>query len=84
MTIDINGFEFILLYEKALYKPDESLLIIADVHLGKANHFRNSGIPMPANSQMSDYDNLKNLFHKIAPKQVYFLGDLFHSTLTCA
>ena len=30
---------------------------------------------------MSDYDNLKNLFHKVVPKQVYFLGDLFHSTL---
>jgi DNA ligase-associated metallophosphoesterase len=80
MTIEINNFEFTLLPEKALYKHDEALLIIADVHLGKASHFRNSGIPMPAHAQMSDYDNLKKVFEKTTPKKVYFLGDLFHST----
>jgi DNA ligase-associated metallophosphoesterase len=80
MTVEINNFEFILLSEKALFKTDESLLIIADVHLGKASHFRNSGIPIPAQAQMSDYDNLRKLFEKISPAKVYFLGDLFHSS----
>jgi uncharacterized protein len=80
MTIEINGSKFTLLPQKALFKNDESLLIIADVHLGKANHFRNSGIPIPANAQMSDYENLKNVFEKTKPLKVYFLGDLFHST----
>ena len=79
MTVDINNVEFTLLPEKALFKPDESLLVIADVHLGKATHFRNAGIPMPAHAQMSDYHNLQVLFEKIAPAKVYFLGDLFHS-----
>jgi DNA ligase-associated metallophosphoesterase len=80
MTIQINNFDFVLLFEKALYKPDEQLLIIADVHLGKAAHFRKGGISIPAQAQAADYDNLKTLFHKIKPKKVYFLGDLFHSS----
>ena len=81
MTIEINGCGFSLLYEKALYKSDESLLIIADVHLGKATHFRKAGIAIPANAQHSDYENLKLLFNKVQPAQVYFLGDLFHSSI---
>jgi len=80
MTIDINGAKFTLLPQKALYKPDEQLLIIADVHLGKASHFRKEGISIPADAQMSDYDNLANLFSEVKPSKVYFLGDLFHST----
>lgn len=80
MQIFLRGYEFILLPEKALYKPDESLLIIADIHLGKASHFRKSGIAMPAIAQAADYIALKKLFEKMRPERVYFLGDLFHST----
>ena len=81
MTIDISGVAFTLLYHKALYKPDEELLIIADVHLGKASHFRKNGISLPSSAQQGDYDNLRNLFDLVQPKKVYFLGDLFHSSL---
>ena len=80
MTIEINNSQFTLLYEKALYKIDEHLLIIADVHLGKASHFRKEGISIPAEAQSADYKNLEQLFKKILPQKVYFLGDLFHST----
>jgi DNA ligase-associated metallophosphoesterase len=65
--------------EKALYKEDEKLLIIADVHLGKASHFRKEGFAVSQKAQMRDYENLRQLFDKIQPWKVYFLGDLFHS-----
>ena len=81
MTIDISGVAFTLLYQKALYKPDEELLIIADVHLCKASHFRKNGISLPSSAQKGDYDNLRSLFDLVQPKKVYFLGDLFHSSL---
>src|SRR5438552_19050932 len=80
MTIEINKKQFTLLPEKALYKHDERLLIIADVHLGKASHLRKEGIPFPAHSQISDYNKLTQLLLKTDPLKVYFLGDLFHST----
>lgn len=80
MTIELRGIPFTLLPEKALYKQDERLLIIADVHLGKASHFRKEGISIPTQAQTADYLNLEKLFLKIQPDKVYFLGDLFHST----
>ncbi len=80
MTIELNGSQFILLHQKALYKPDEQLLIIADVHLGKASHFRKAGIAIPAHAQMGDYEKLASLFDEVNPQKVYFLGDLFHSS----
>ncbi len=79
MTIDIGGEELVLLYQKALYKPDEKLLVIADVHLGKATHFRKHGIAIPAQAQQGDYDNLRSILNEVQPEKVYFLGDLFHS-----
>jgi DNA ligase-associated metallophosphoesterase len=79
MTIEIKKKQFTLLHDKALYKHDERLLIIADVHLGKASHFRKEGIPIPAHSQISDYNKLAQVFLKTNPLKVYFLGDLFHS-----
>lgn len=80
MEFEFKGHTLTLLPEKAVYKQDERLLIIADVHLGKASHFRKHGISMPASSQYGDYQKLKELVEKIQPHKVYFLGDLFHSS----
>jgi len=80
MTIETHGNTFHLLPEKALYLPADRLLVIADVHLGKARHFRKEGIAIPANTQANDYRRLAQLFEKLNPASVYFLGDLFHSS----
>jgi metallophosphoesterase superfamily enzyme len=80
MKIALNGSELTLLPEKALYKEDERLLVIADVHLGKASHFRKEGISISSGIQAEDFLNLERLFHKLKPAKVYFLGDLFHSS----
>jgi len=81
MQIRLRNSDFTLLPEKAIYKEDEGLLILADVHLGKGSHFRKAGLPIPINAQKNDYENLHKLFTKIAPRKVYFLGDLFHSSI---
>lgn len=79
MELILNGSPFVLLSQKALYKADERLLIIADVHLGKAAHFRKAGIAIPQQTQQDDYNNLRTLLAHVQPLKVYFLGDLFHS-----
>jgi DNA ligase-associated metallophosphoesterase len=81
MQLRLLNSDFTLLPEKALFKEDERLLIIADVHLGKAGHFRKEGFSLPQKAQMTDYENLRKLFEKIQPEKVYFLGDLFHSKI---
>lgn len=81
MEVTLNNSVFTLLPEKALYKEDERLLIIADVHLGKASHFRKEGFYMPSKAHETDYESLRSIFGKLQPRKVYFLGDLFHSKL---
>ena len=39
--------ELLLSAQRVLYYPTEKTLVISDVHLGKAGHFRRYGIPIP-------------------------------------
>ncbi len=68
-----------LLPEKALFWEEKKLLIIADLHLGKAGHFRKSGIPVSDLVHSKDILTLDKLIQKHEPAEVILLGDLFHS-----
>lgn len=68
-----------LLPEKAIFWKEKSLLIVADLHLGKAGHFRKSGIPVSDLVHSKDILTLEKLIQKHDPKEVILLGDLFHS-----
>jgi uncharacterized protein len=81
MEISLRGVVFRLLPEKVMLKPDEGLMLIADLHLGKAHHFRKEGISIPGSSGMMDYMRLRQLFETYRPARVFFLGDLFHSAM---
>lgn len=68
-----------LLPQKAVWVPDGEILLVADLHLGKANHFRRSGIPVPNAVNSKNLEILIELINNYQPKKVIFLGDLFHS-----
>jgi DNA ligase-associated metallophosphoesterase len=68
-----------LLHEKALWINGLSTLLIADLHFGKAAHFRKSGIPIPEPVHDFDLFRLHKLHEELRPSHTYFLGDLFHS-----
>lgn len=53
--------------------------MLADVHLGKVAHFRQSGIGIPAGAGHESFLMLHQLIQEKAPKRILFLGDLFHS-----
>lgn len=79
MEISLKGHRVILLPQKALHFPDEKILIISDLHFGKVNHFRRSGIPVPLKANDKNTETLIELFSITKPERVIFLGDLFHS-----
>lgn len=79
ITIEFDGIELTLLKEKAIWVPRLRILLIADLHFGKAAHFRKSGIPIPEPIHDADVYQLKKLQEEFKPAQTYFLGDLFHS-----
>ncbi len=75
------GATLFLLPEKAIYWKERKTIIISDLHLGKAAHFRKSGIQIPESVHISDYFRIRNLLSRFRPEKVLILGDLFHSDL---
>lgn len=79
MKIEIRGEELILDKERAIYFPNEKLLAISDLHLGKAAHFRKAGLAIPTTVSKSDLLRLEHLLLKYQPKELLINGDMFHS-----
>ena len=79
IVFDYKGLKLTLLPEKAVWIDSLQILLLADIHLGKASHFRKSGIPIPEQIHALDYQRLGDLIQRYSPKDIYFLGDLFHS-----
>lgn len=65
--------------QRALFWPDKDILLIADLHLGKINHFRKSGVPVPSKADAKNLELLLELIQLTKAKRIIFLGDLFHS-----
>jgi DNA ligase-associated metallophosphoesterase len=73
--------ELELLPQRALWQASTGLLLVADLHLGKAESFQASGIPLPSDGDLSNLNQLLDLATALQPQQVVVLGDLIHSRL---
>jgi len=88
-TITVRIFEFLkteiirdgvqLLPEKAIFFTKEKVLVAADLHFGKINHFRQAGLPVPKSANQKNAETLIDLINYWKPERTIFLGDLFHS-----
>uniref|UniRef100_UPI00404715B6 ligase-associated DNA damage response endonuclease PdeM n=2 Tax=Algoriphagus sp. TaxID=1872435 RepID=UPI00404715B6 len=78
-TITHSNLNLDLLFEKGVWIKELKVLLIADLHLGKATHYRKAGIPIPETIHQLDFLILEKLVHRFQPLHLYFLGDLFHS-----
>lgn len=73
-----RGHRLELLAEKSVWDPEQGLLLLADVHLGKAEVFQAHGIPLPSDAGAGDLERLVNLARRLQPRLVVVLGDLIH------
>lgn len=69
----------ILTNRKAIYWPSQKALILSDLHLGKAAHFRKNGIPIPSQIHRKDLEVLEKLIHHYEVNTVIIVGDLIHA-----
>lgn len=81
MTITIRDEELVLAKERAIFLPKKGLLAISDLHLGKAAHFRKSGLQVPSTLAQSDLNRLSNLLNQYQPQTLLINGDMFHHDL---
>ncbi|MCH8569155.1 MAG: ligase-associated DNA damage response endonuclease PdeM [Balneolales bacterium] len=70
-----------LLADKAVFRPENSTLYLADTHFGKAGTFRRGGVPLPGGHNAADYLRLDAIITEHNPQRIVFLGDLFHSDI---
>lgn len=75
-----TGWQARLCNDRAAYLPALKLLLIADVHLGKAAHFRAAGLAIPAQVAARDLARLSRLLQHYQPQQVVIAGDFLHAT----
>src|SRR5882724_5468902 len=62
----------------ALYWPEESLLVVADLHLEKGSSFARRGQLLPPYDTAETLARLAKLIARYAPRTVIALGDNFH------
>jgi uncharacterized protein len=79
METTIAGERLQLFPQKAIFWPSKSMLFLADLHLGKINHFRRAGIPVPTRANDRNLELIVDLVNLTRPERLICLGDLFHS-----
>jgi len=79
VEINVAGERLQLLPQKAIFWPAEKILFLADLHLGKVNHFRRAGIPVPTLANQRNLEVMVDLVNLTRPERLMCLGDLFHS-----
>lgn len=67
-----------LLPERAMFLPTHRTLLVADLHLGKAETYRSLGVPMPEGIAEESLDRLERAVRRTDPAAIVVLGDLVH------
>lgn len=80
IAIDLAGETLQLLPDRAAYWPAQRSLLIADLHLGKGDIFRDAGLAVPSGGTGHDLARLAQLLQAHPARALYVLGDLLHGT----
>lgn len=79
VLLTLAGEEVRLLPERGLFWQRACMLVIADVHWGKAATFRAAGIPIPGGTTGEDLARLDAAVYRTGARRLVVLGDLFHA-----
>jgi DNA ligase-associated metallophosphoesterase len=83
-SVYVREEELLLLPARAIYWPSEQTMLVADIHIGKVNHFRKNGIAVPEKAEQNNLWRLSGILQEWQPQKLIFLGDLFHSQFNSA
>lgn len=78
LSLQVAGESLLADAARALFWPDQQALLVADLHLGKAQVFRQAGLAMPEGSDEHDLLRLSGLVERHAARRLFLLGDIVH------
>jgi uncharacterized protein len=91
LTLPAGGLELTwkeeqlwVLPDKGLYSPNRKSLVVSDLHLGKAMHFRKAGIGVPAQAEIENLKRLDRMIVQSGAQTLVVCGDMFHSDMNAA
>ncbi|MFT3859025.1 MAG: ligase-associated DNA damage response endonuclease PdeM [Aquabacterium sp.] len=68
-----------LMPERAVYWPQQGVLFVADVHVGKAAVFRARGLPVPQGTTTATLQRLSHAVTRTRARTLVVLGDFLHA-----
>ncbi|MEL6252803.1 MAG: ligase-associated DNA damage response endonuclease PdeM [Bacteroidota bacterium] len=80
LQFSLNRQTFHLHPHRAIYWEEKKTLLVADLHLGKARHFRRAGLAVPIAVSEKNIEILQSLISEFQTERLLILGDLFHSS----
>lgn len=79
ITLTVAGETLHLLPQRAVFWPAQHLLMIADIHFGKAAAFRAKGVPVPHGTTTQNLEAVDTLLQAHPVQHIVFLGDFLHA-----
>ena len=79
LNITFGSHQLTLTNQRALYWESENAIVLSDLHLGKAAHFRKHGIALPSSISEKDLNRLAQLIIHYQAEKVIIVGDLIHA-----
>jgi len=83
VPLSFAGHEFRALAEGALYWPARRALLVADLHFEKGSWFATKGQMLPPYDSLATLSALSALVQRVAPTELWCLGDSFHDSAGC-
>lgn len=72
------GEEWLLGADRALYRPRDAALLLADLHLEKASFFARHGQMLPPYDSRATLEHVALAIRRTGARRVFCLGDSFH------
>ena len=79
----IGQKDAVLHADGTIWLPDERMLLVADLHLGKGSSFRARRVPVPTGATAATLRKLTVAIDRETPATVAILGDLWHARDGC-
>ena len=70
--------QLVLLPDRGIWREASRDLLVADLHLGKAEVFQAFGIPVPSDEDRGTLGRLQKICTTCNPERIIILGDLIH------
>ena len=83
LELELRGQKVVLLAERAAYWRDQEMLLIADMHCGKAATFRARHVPIPDGNMEADLARLTGVLERTQARKLAILGDWIHAARGC-